>query len=211
VSRGPRRGAPGDRDCPQADTEAEAVATVTAIAGLRWRLRRPCTLEHPAVLSELHKLEEQVAAQLAEQDDRNPGRHRSAAATTHSRQHGQQIGDASGFDLKPDPLAATTAAEFITAVRRYKAWSGDPSWRKMAAQAGQTVVHSTMHAAMHGDALPKFDVVRAIITGCGGDETDLKAFATAWRSINSAKASDPAAGTGFLAAPVPALRLVPGG
>jgi len=36
---------------------------------------------------------------------------------------------------------------------------------------------------MNGEVVPKFDVVKAIIIGCGGGEDDLSAFATAWRSI----------------------------
>jgi hypothetical protein len=210
VSRRPGRSIPGGRDYPQADTEAEAAAATTAIAGLRWRLKRQDTLEHPAVLRELRKLEEQVTAQL-EQANRNPGRHRSSADRRAVQHDGQQVGDACGFDLKPDPLAASTAAEFITALRQYKAWSGDPSLRKMAARAGQAVVHSTMHAAMHGDSLPKFDVVKAIIIGCGGDEDDLRAFATAWRRIESGRTGDTSADAGLLPAPVPPLRLVPAG
>lgn len=53
----------------------------------------------------------------------------------------------------------------------------------MAAKANQLVVHSTMYNAMNGEALPKFDVMKAIIIGCGGDEDDLKAFASAWRRV----------------------------
>lgn len=208
MSRHSGAGGPGSPDS-QADYDAEAAAIVTAIAGLRWRLRRQGMLEHPAVLREMRKLEDQVAAHLARQADRIPGRHRSPAGATPGRQGGRQISDAFGYDLKPDPAAATTAAQFIRTLWEYKIWSGDPSWRKMAARAGQTVVHSTMHAAMHGDALPKLDVVRAIITGCGGGEDDLRAFATAWRRIQSAHALDTPAGRGFLPAPVPALQLVP--
>jgi len=201
MSRRPASGGSGN----QADTEAEATATATAIAGLRWRLRRQGTLEHPAVLRELRKLEEQVTAQLADQIGRNPGRHR------HSARSGQQISDASGYDLKPDPLTAATTAQFIKTLWQYKVWSGDPSWRKMAAQAGQTVVHSTMHAAMHGDTLPKLDVVKAVITGCGGGEDDLRTFATAWRRIESGRTGTAWAGADFLPAPVPTLQLVPSG
>lgn len=189
---------------PPAAAEAEATETATIIAGLRARLRRPDILEHPLVLNQLHKLEEQVTVLLG-QAGRAPGKHRSPASTAPSR----HISDARGFDLKPDPLAATTPAAFIEALRRYKAWSGDPSWRKMAARAGQAVVHSTMHAAMHSDTLPKFDVMKAIITGCGGGDEDLKAFATAWRRIQASTTRDPGPSPTFLTAPMPALRLLP--
>jgi hypothetical protein len=194
----------GSQDAPQVVTEAEAIYAATVIAGLRSRLGRPGLAGHPMVLCELRKLEEQIVIQL-EQDGHSPGRHRSST----SGAPGQQVGDVCGFDLKPDPLTATTPAEFLTALRQYRAWSGDPSWRKMAAHAGQAVVHSTMHAAMNGDTLPRFEVVKAIIIGCGGGEDDLRAFVAAWRRIESGKTSATTADADFLGAPVPAPRLVP--
>ena len=204
MSREWHTGTPASPDFP-ADLEAEAAATVTAIAGLRWRLRRPGTLEHPAVMHELRKLEEQVIA--ASQADATPGKHRYSLAEAPGRHDGGQISDACGFDLKPDPLAATTPAQFIRSLWQYKIWSGDPPWRKMAKQAGQRVVHSTMHA----DALPKLEVVKAIIIGCGGSEDDLRMFATAWRRLESARITGPALGADFLAAPVATFDLVPSG
>jgi hypothetical protein len=198
-----RRSTHGRPDRSQTATEAEATETATVIAGLRARLRRLDLLEHPVVLTELHKLEEQVTV-LLDQADRTPGKHRSPTGEAASH----QISDAHGFDLKPDPLAATTAAEFIESLQQYRAWSGNPSWRKMAARAGQAVVHSTMHAAMHADTLPKFDVMKAIVTGCGGSEQDLKAFATAWRRIESRTIHHPAATPKLLTAPPPAIRLL---
>jgi hypothetical protein len=198
------RGRPDNTDTPL-DTEADA--TATAIAGVRARLRRGGILDHPIVQQELRKLEAEITSQLAAQADRRSGRHR----TLSTRRSRSQIEDADGYDLKPNPLMATTPEEFIRILWRYKIWSGDPSWRKMAANAGQAVVHSTMHAAMNGDALPKLDVVKAIVTGCGGSEDDLRAFATAWRHIESDRISSSASGGGLLPAPVPSLRLVPSG
>lgn len=199
-----RRGYRQDR--PQTPEEAEAICTATIIAGLRSRLRDQIMLEHPKVLSELQKLEEQIAAQL-EPSAPNPGRHRSRAEGAISR----QIADAAGFDLQPDPLATSTPAQFMEALRRYRAWSGNPSWRKMAKRAAQAVVHSTMHTAMKGDALPKFDVMKAIIVGCGGGPDDLQAFATAWRRIANGGPPGPAPDTIFFSAPVPTLQLAPFG
>jgi hypothetical protein len=163
-----------------AATEAEATATATLIARLRLRLRRPGALDDPKVLSELYKLEQQVIAQLA-YADQNPGRHRYNGGMAIS----PQPGDASGSDLRPNPCDARTPAEFIEKLWQYKVWSGDPSWRRMAALAGQAVVHSTMYAAMNGEALPKFEVVRAIIIGCGGGDDDLDSYTRAWRSIKT--------------------------
>jgi hypothetical protein len=198
------RSIPGGQDRSSADGEAEAIATATAIAGLRWRLQRPEIFDHPKVRIELRKFEEQITGQL-DHADAGPGRHRSATGKTPS----QQISDADGFDLKPDPLAASTPAEFIEALRQYRAWSGNPSWRQMARQAGQAVVHSTMHAAMNGDTMPKFDVVKAIVAGCGGSDDDLRAFATAWRCITHGSTLNPPSNGECLAAPVPTHPLVP--
>jgi hypothetical protein len=189
------RGVPDGQDSSQTAADVEASAAATAIAGLRWRLRRQEILEHPKVLGELRKLEDQVADQLA-QLDRPSGRHRATAGDETS----QQISDADGIDLKPDPLKATTPTEFVEALRQYKLWSGDPSWRTMAKRAGQAVVHSTMYAAMNGDTLPKLDVVKAIIVGCGGGEDDLSSFASAWRRIASGRAGR----ARFMSAPVAA-------
>jgi transcriptional regulator with XRE-family HTH domain len=104
-------------------------------------------------------------------------------------------GDAHGSALKPDPFAATSPAQFNEALRRYRLWAGGPAFSQMAAYAEHTVAATAMNAAMNGKALPKLDVVKAIITGCGGSEDDLQAFATAWRRIAVSSAERPAAGT----------------
>jgi hypothetical protein len=194
------RGSRGGHDDPQAATEALAIYEATVIAGLRWRLQHQEILEHPKVRDELQKLYQQVSDQF-ETADPNPGRHRSTAGNAIS----EQISDAPGFDLKPSPATATNAAEFIQALWQYKAWSGDPSWRKIAKRAGQAVVHSTMYQAMNGAALPKFDVVEAIIIGCGGDEEDLRAFSSAWHRLAPARTLTPAEGNRILSAPITRL------
>lgn len=169
------RGAPDD---PRAAIDMEATDAATAIAGLCYRLRRQEILEHPKVLGALRRFQDQIEEQLA-YAGQSLGRHRSTGSTAAS----QQINDVSGLDQKPDPLTATTSAELIQVLWKYKSWSGNPSWRVMAKNANQMVVHSTMYAAMNTDTLPKFEVMKAIIIGCGGGEEDLKAFASAWRRI----------------------------
>jgi hypothetical protein len=79
VNGQPGTGAPEDCDDIQARTGTEAAAAATAIAGLRWRLRRQSTLEHPAVRRELNQLDEQLTAQL-DRSASPPGRHRLPAA-----------------------------------------------------------------------------------------------------------------------------------
>lgn len=49
---------------PGADTDAHVAATTTVIAGLRNRLARAGTLNHPAAWRELRKLEELLLSQL---------------------------------------------------------------------------------------------------------------------------------------------------
>lgn len=198
---GPGGPVAGGPDYPQTATEAEAEETSIVIAGLRARLGRLDILGHPKVQVELHRLEEQVTVLLG-QGEHSPGRHRSASGQAP----GEQIADARGYDLKPNPLTATTPAEFITTLWQYRAWSGDPSWRKMAQRAEQAVVHSTMHTAMHADTLPKFEVMKAIVIGCGGGDDDLRAFATAWRKIEAKGARRPPPGPKFLTAPLPTLH-----
>jgi transcriptional regulator with XRE-family HTH domain len=96
--------------------------------------------------------------------------------------------------LKPDPSAATTPAEFTAALRNYRLWAGGPAFSRMATLAKPRAAKSVMHAAMNGKALPKLDVVKAIITGCGGSEDDLQAFLAAWQRIASSRTARPAAG-----------------
>jgi len=197
VSRRPGHGADDD---PHADTdaeaEAEAAVTITAIAGLRRRLRRWGIRENPAVRQALHKLVDEVAP--LEQAERGPGRHRAQA----SRPLDNAAGEA-GPDLKPDPAAARTPAEFMAALRHYKAWSGDPVWRAIAARAGQKRVHSTLCSALNRDELATLEVVTAFIIGCGGSEDDLRAFTSAWHRISSGDGAADAGSPGLLAAPVP--------
>ena len=67
---------------PVADaTDADAAATTTVIAGLRNRLARAGTLDHPAVRCELRKLEELLLIEL-DQAGHKPGRHRSPVGAT---------------------------------------------------------------------------------------------------------------------------------
>ena len=168
-------------EIPQAGT-LEAAATAAMISGLRKRLCDPRLLKDPLVVSELRKLDVQLDRQMSDSESRH-GRHRSAT--------GPQVEDVSGYDLKPDPLSATTAAEFMATLRQYRSWNGDPSWRRMATRAGQVIVHSTMHTAMQGDTLPKLEVVKAIITGCEGSQEDMRSFVTAWRRLASGHGREP--------------------
>ena len=93
------------------------------------------------------------------------------------------VSDAPGFDLKPDPLAAQTRAELVAALRTYRVWSGEPSFRAMASRARQEASTSSMCTALKRDDLPPMRVVMAIIIGCGGSKEDQELYATAWRRL----------------------------
>jgi hypothetical protein len=89
-----------------------------------------------------------------------------------------------GCDLKPDPSAAAPPADLLEAVEAFRAWAGNPSYRGMAAGFGLVVAHSTLHAALHREEVPNLGVLVAIITGCGGDSTDVAKFVSAWRRVS---------------------------
>lgn len=201
-----RRGTHHPQDESGRETEVEAAATSTAIAGLRRRLKRH-GIEHPSVRRELGELEELLII-MFEQAGR-PGRHRRQATRPIGRQASHQVGDIERSDLKPDPATANTAAEYVAVLCQYRAWSGDPSWRQMAATSRQRATHSTIYKAMHRQELPKLEVVEAIIIGCGGPE-DLPAFVSAWHRINSAKLTGQPDPPSLLSAPVQVLQLVSG-
>ena len=115
------------------------------------------------------------------------------------------IRDAEGYNLQPDPLAATTPTELVAALREYRAWADSPPYRAIAAQAHQAVAHSTIYTALNNDTeLPRLKVVIAIIAGCGGDDAQQRTWATAWRRIALGKLDAPAT-----AAEPPTLRVIP--
>jgi len=95
----------------------------------------------------------------------------------------EPVRDVPGRDLRPDPTSAQTAGEFLTALRDYRIWSGEPSYRRMAAQSQQAVSYSTLRSALIGRAMPSMEVVLAIVAGCGGGEDVQRRFATAWRQL----------------------------
>lgn len=83
---------------------------------------------------------------------------------------------------KPDPLTATTPAQFIDRMWAYHRWMGEPSYREIARQAG-SYSHTSFRAALNKPNLPKLRLVLAFIEGCGGDHADLEAWENAWRHI----------------------------
>jgi hypothetical protein len=93
--------------------------------------------------------------------------------------------------LRPDPLGARTPAQLVASLRAYRQWAGEPSFRRMAAQAHQRVAASTMCNALRGHDLPRVEIAVAIIAGCGGGEEDQQRYATAWRQIKLSLTASP--------------------
>ena len=93
------------------------------------------------------------------------------------------IPDAPGYDLRPDPLAGTTVADFIGALNQLRQWAGNPSYRKLEGQCGRAVASATICTALTGDELPTLPTVVAIVAACGGGEEQERAFSTAWRKL----------------------------
>ncbi|MEV7229825.1 tetratricopeptide repeat protein [Polymorphospora sp. NPDC051019] len=113
-----------------------------------------------------------------------------------------------GGDGRPDPAAASTAAEFVEALRRLKNWSG-VGFRRLesrAAAAGRMLPRSTVTAALARDTLPREDLVVALVRTCGGDDEEVHRWVTARRrlaALRPAPVAEPAPG------PAPARCTLP--
>jgi hypothetical protein len=102
--------------------------------------------------------------------------------------------DTAGMDLRPDPLAARDAAGLMVALRAFRRWAGQPSYREMAARCQKRAGVSTMCTALVKDELPPLWLIDAIVEGCGGSDADREEFASAWRCLDAERAT--AAGEG---------------
>jgi hypothetical protein len=104
--------------------------------------------------------------------------------------------DAPGHLLRPDPGRAQTPREFIGALRQFRTWAGNPSYRDMARACDDRLHSSTICKILGKEELPaRFEVIDAIITACGGSEEDRERFATAWRRLSMPReVSEPAPG-----------------
>lgn len=89
--------------------------------------------------------------------------------------------DADGYLLKPDPLTAQTAAEFVELMRLYRIWAGEPSYRELVKRARNAFGASTLCEALKSTHLPPEKLVRAFVWACTGSHEDLQAWITAWR------------------------------
>lgn len=79
----------------------------------------------------------------------------------------EQIPDIDGLDLRPDPPASTTPAEFVACLRSFRTWAGQPTLREIAARSRQAVSYTAIRSAISHDDLPSLTATPAILIGCG--------------------------------------------
>jgi hypothetical protein len=143
--RKPGQQAPGDHServvqAPRG-SESDPVRLAGDIQRIRQQLTSAQIVNNPRVSAELHELYQQIAAALGPIQ----GRHRLLVGVINGSARGPGVGrsgavgpparDVSGLDLRPDPLTATSPAELVAVLQRYRQWAGEPSFRVMAAQA----------------------------------------------------------------------------
>lgn len=90
--------------------------------------------------------------------------------------------DLEGNDYRPDPLQATSPAEFVATMRAYQQWAGNPSFREMERRCGKRVSYSTFRNLLTRETVPaKLYQVHTFVQVLGGTTDDLQRWATAWR------------------------------
>lgn len=118
-----------------------------------------------------------LAGALAEmQYERYQARHRRMASDPVTP-------DAPGLDLCPDLDAVSTAAEFMDALRMFRVWAGEPSYREMERRCGGRFAASTLCTALKASKLPGLPLVQAAVIACGGREEHQQSFSSAWRRL----------------------------
>jgi hypothetical protein len=176
----------GDRHAGQAGArdgnDEDLVALAWDIRRIGKKLESAQAVNHPRVRFALNQLGEQLASVLGE----SRGRHRLAIADMTTPADEGVVQKTIDAVSKPNPQTATTARELVIALRKYRAWAGNVTFRQMAVRARYTVPHAVMCIALNDTSeLPALNVVTAIIAGCGGDTNDQEMFTNAWRRIES--------------------------
>lgn len=151
----------------QTHTDQELTILISDLRRIGYRLQSPRTLNHPHVKEALGQLDNELAAVLGQ----GRGRHRVHNANRNPA---------------TDPFTPTTSAQFVAALRQYRASTGSTPFRQMAIQARHVVPHSAMCVALNSTQLPPLNVVLAIVIGCGGSNSDLERFTTAWHCLAEA-------------------------
>jgi hypothetical protein len=98
--------------------------------------------------------------------------------------------DAAGFDLRPDPLQASTPGQFVSALRQYWIWSGKTPYRELARRSGGELAISTISVMLTKETLPSQGRMLTFVSACGATEEDCQRFVTAWRLLSLACHAD---------------------
>jgi hypothetical protein len=93
------------------------------------------------------------------------------------------IPDLDGTDLRPDPDAIQTVADLIEAMRDYRRWAGNPSFRDLAKRCHYRFAASTFCKVLKGSALSRPDVAHDFIGACGATAEYQERFDNAWRRV----------------------------
>jgi hypothetical protein len=181
---------PVDAQCTDLAIKADRVREhtyATASPDRRAKLRAELEQSASLIRSELDAVERECIG-LRTQVERLRRQGRSDHIAANRGRAAAPLSDVPGYgDLRPEPLAAHTAAEFVAALRQFRIWSGEPSFRTMASRSRRPA--STLAAALNADALPPMETMIAIITGCNGSIEDQREYTTAWRQIRLGRAS----------------------
>ncbi|WP_067967067.1 hypothetical protein [Nocardiopsis trehalosi] len=111
------------------------------------------------------------------------------------------IEDLAGYGRRPNPLDARTPAQLVAAMQRFRVWSGDWSLRQLERFCGGAVSRSTFQTTLANPReLPKFTVLCAFVSACGGGEDEIQRWVTAWRRL---RMPDEGAGDGLPHRPPP--------
>jgi hypothetical protein len=183
-----------------------ATAQATAQLARAAMIRDEAVAQHARAMGMRNTAEQALADAAAQRADLEAQRLRDQRKRAVPRQF--RISDPHGMDMRPDPSGAGTPVEYIEALRLFQTWAGNPSYRELARRCEQIqrpVAHSTIYKLLHGGELPpRFEVIEAIITVCGGTEEDKQRFMTAWRRFVMPERK----GLGFLRA-VPDVAATP--
>jgi hypothetical protein len=175
-----RRLAEGSAAAGDLRSAAEAVRVCMAEAESLYQLAM-AEREHALALAR-QAAEEQARARLLREEAARA--FEQARARRERPTLGPPAQDAPGSQLRPDPSNVQTPAELIEALRQFRTWAGNLSYRDMARACNGRPAASTMCKVLSGTALPvRFEVIDAIIMACGGEEKDRERFATAWRRL----------------------------
>jgi hypothetical protein len=112
-------------------------------------------------------------------------RMRAVLEATARREPLAVVPDAPGCDHhKPDPLTASSVAEFVELLGRLHVWAGEVSLRELARRSPEGIAHSTFSAMLNTPAkLPTQRTVRLFVHALGCDEEEVQRWVTAWRTL----------------------------